>query len=147
VLNYDQKTGKAGNCRISLSMELDANGILTVTARLGDKITSMDIDYRATMASKERAQEALHEALHCNKDEDRRLAAKYRARLKLTAELEKQRYTLEKVFFVKTLKLSQKHSNLPKNAKKSPQESLKYLKTVNFTSITFKFHQKRSNLP
>jgi hypothetical protein len=57
----------------------------------------MDIDYRATMASKERAQEALHEALHCNKDEDRRLAAKYRARLKLTAELEKQRYSINKV--------------------------------------------------
>lgn len=91
-----EKVGKARTARITVDLELDANGLLTVTARLGAKIVTMPIDYARVMASKERASEALRKAAE-GREDTRKEVNRIKAKFRLLQEVNKMQYKLQKV--------------------------------------------------
>ncbi|KAI1723170.1 hsp70 protein [Ditylenchus destructor] len=94
-LHYHKPSlGKAGSARIALSMELDRNGILTVTARLGDQIKSLDIDYNKEKTSDQNIEAKLISSANAElegKEYNRR-----RAKNALAMAIEKVKFDLTK---------------------------------------------------
>lgn len=78
-----------------MSMELDRNGILTVTARLGDQIKSLDIDYNKEKTSDQNIEAKLISSENAeleSKEYNRR-----RAKNALAMAIEKVKFGLTKV--------------------------------------------------